>query len=154
MKYSDLGKRSMPRNFLLFGLLQRMDLIEKAGTGILRMKKALERYLLPEPKIEADENWFSITFQRPDLQKMTIQERLEGPQQKVLDRVLEKVTENQKKILQQMARNPRISSRELGEIIGISDRKVRENIRKLKEKGVVRRIGSAKGGHWSVVSFE
>ncbi len=150
MKYLDLGKRSMPRNFLLFGLLQRMDLIEKAGTGILRMKKAMERYLLPEPKIEADENWFTITFQRPDLQKMTIQERLEGPRKKVLDRVLEKVTENQKKILQQMAQNPRISSRELGEIIGISDRKVRENIRKLKEKDLVKRVGSAKGGHWVV----
>ncbi len=151
MKYSDLGKRSMPRNFLLFGLLQRMDLIEKAGTGILRMKKAMERYLLPEPKIEADENWFTITFQRPDLQKMTIQERLEGPRKKVLDGVLEKVTENQKKILQQMAQNPCISSRELGEIIGISDRKVRENIRKLKDKGVIRRVGSAKGGHWVVM---
>lgn len=151
MKYSDLGKRSMPRNSLLFGLLQRMDLIEKAGTGILRMKKAMERYLLPEPKIEADENWFTITFQRPDLQKMTIQERLEGPRKKVLDRVLEKVTENQKKILQQMAQNPRISSRELGEFIGISDRKVRENVRKLKDKGVIRRVGSAKGGHWVVI---
>lgn len=151
MKYSDLGKRSMPRNFLLFGLLQRMDLIEKAGTGILRMKKALERYLLPEPKIDTDENWFSLTFQRPDLQKMTIQERLEGPQKKVLNKVLDKVTENQKKILQQMAKNPRISSRELGKMVGISDRKVRENIRKLKEKGVLRRVGSAKGGHWVVI---
>jgi ATP-dependent DNA helicase RecG len=68
LKKEDLGKRSMPRNPLLFSMMERMDLVEKVGTGILRMKDAMKEYGLNEPIIEADENWFSITFER-DVQK-------------------------------------------------------------------------------------
>src|SRR3989339_608646 len=69
IKFSDLGKKSLSRNKLLFGLLQRMNLVEKAGTGILRIRNAMKEYKLEKPKIETDENWFTIIFKRPDLQK-------------------------------------------------------------------------------------
>jgi len=49
-------------NKLLFGLLQRMNLVEKAGTGILRIRNAMKEYKLEKPKIETDENWFTIIF--------------------------------------------------------------------------------------------
>lgn len=52
----DLGKKSLPRNNLLFGLMQRMNLVEKAGTGIKRMQEAMESYKLELPKIEIDKN--------------------------------------------------------------------------------------------------
>jgi len=39
----------------------------------------------------------------------------------------------------------------LSDLVGISQRKIKENIQKLKEKGILQRIGSAKGGHWEVV---
>jgi ATP-dependent DNA helicase RecG len=35
--------------------------------------------------------------------------------------------------------------------IGISERKIRENISKLKKRGLVRRVGPDKGGHWKVL---
>ncbi|MFQ5456022.1 MAG: winged helix-turn-helix transcriptional regulator [Nitrospirota bacterium] len=43
-----------------------------------------------------------------------------------------------------------ITAKELSGIIGISDRKIKENIKKLKEIGLIKRVGSAKGGHWEV----
>ena len=64
MSYADLGKKSMPRNFSLFGLMQRMALVEKVGTGILRMNQAMDEYKLEKPIIEADENWFHIIFKK------------------------------------------------------------------------------------------
>jgi ATP-dependent DNA helicase RecG len=36
--------------------------------------------------------------------------------------------------------------------VGISARKVEQNIAKLKVKGILRRVGPAKGGHWEVLS--
>jgi ATP-dependent DNA helicase RecG len=75
MSYSDLGKKSMPRNFLLFGLMQRMNLVEKIGSGILRIKNAIEEYKLEEPLIEVNENWFTIIFKRPELQKESFEGR-------------------------------------------------------------------------------
>jgi len=38
--------------------------------------------------------------------------------------------------------------KELADNILISQRKIKENISKLKEKGLIKRIGSAKSGHW------
>ena len=67
------------------------------------------------------------------------------------EKVGEKLTRNQQSIIQEIIHNPYVSARELSEIVGISSRKIEENIRKLKAQGVLRRIGPAKGGHWEVI---
>lgn len=36
-------------------------------------------------------------------------------------------------------------------IVGISQRKIQENISWLKEKGLIKRIGPDKGGYWEMV---
>lgn len=66
---------------------------------------------------------------------------------KVGEKVGEKLSQNQQSIIHY----PYVSARELSEIVGISSRKIEENIKKLKAKGVVKRIGPAKGGHWEVL---
>ena len=71
--------------------------------------------------------------------------------EKVGEKVGENLTPNQLKILDGMRQNNKISAAKLAEIVGISSRKVEENIRKLKEMGIVKRIGSAKGGYWEIV---
>ena len=70
---------------------------------------------------------------------------------RVGDKVGENLTENQSLIIKNMVKNPNISARDLSDIIGISQRKIEENISKLKKKGILERIGPAKGGHWKVV---
>jgi len=47
--------------------------------------------------------------------------------------------------------NPNISARELAEIVGITSRKIEENIKKLKNMGLLKRIGPAKGGYWEII---
>ena len=64
LKMADLGKRSVPRNPLLFGMLYRMDLVEHVGSGLKRIRGAMKEYGLEVPVIEADEHWFSVTFMR------------------------------------------------------------------------------------------
>jgi ATP-dependent DNA helicase RecG len=54
-------------------------------------------------------------------------------------------------ILSLIRENPRISARELSNKIDISARKVEENISKLKKKGLLQRMGPAKGGHWEIL---
>ncbi len=170
MSFSDLGKKSMPRNFLLFGLMQRMELVEKVGTGILRMNKAMKEYRLKMPKIETDANWFTIIFERPDLQKESFEVR-EGPPKKnysknyplphrkssnglvegLVERLAGGLVESQKKILGLVKKNPFISKREMAEIIGISTTAIDKNIASLKKKGLLDRVGHAKGGYWKII---
>ncbi len=40
---------------------------------------------------------------------------------------------------------------QIAEQIGISKRKVLDNINKLKAMGIVIRSGSKKGGHWKII---
>jgi len=60
------------------------------------------------------------------------------------------MTENQQKILKLIEQNKMISMSQIAENIGISKRKVLDNINKLKSKGVITRQGKAKGGYWEV----
>lgn len=41
---------------------------------------------------------------------------------------------------------------EIANEIGISKRKVLDNINKLKSLGLIRRVGPAKGGYWQLVN--
>jgi len=54
-------------------------------------------------------------------------------------------------ILEAIGKNPHITASELAGILGISERKTKENIKKLKEKALLRRIGPDKGGHWEII---
>ncbi|MBU0721880.1 winged helix-turn-helix transcriptional regulator [Patescibacteria group bacterium] len=123
-----------------------MDLVEKSGTGYLRIKKALKKYKMPDPLIETNEHWFTITFKRPDLQKMTMRERMELP-----DGVEKSVEKSVEKIVSLMKDNPNITQSELSEKTGLSRWGVEKNIKILKDKKLIKRVGPDKGGHWEIL---
>jgi len=51
-----------------------------------------------------------------------------------------------------MAKKQHITILELSVIVGISERKIRVNISKLKAKGLVERSGPDKGGYWKTIN--
>ncbi|MFA5000462.1 MAG: ATP-binding protein [Patescibacteria group bacterium] len=159
IKVEDLYKRSFPRNNLLFGLMQRMDLVEEIGSGLMRINQMMEEYLLPSPIIKADDSLgFEITFKRPDLQEMSIEQRMEEYKrvgkkvgQKVGEKVGEKLSDNQRKIIELIKKNSNISIVDLAKSVGIAEKNIEENLKKLKSRDIVKRIGPAKGGHWEII---
>lgn len=56
------------------------------------------------------------------------------------------------KILYLISENPRITTRELVDIIGIHERNVVRNIKTLRKQGLLRRIGGRKEGYWEIVN--
>lgn len=58
---------------------------------------------------------------------------------------------SKEKILQIIANNPYVTTKELSEIIGLSIAGIEKNMRQMKEKGLIRRIGPDKGGYWEVL---
>jgi len=147
----DLFERSIPRNHLLFGLMQRLELVEKAGSGLVRIQRAMKEYKLSNAEIKADKNWFSITFKRPDLEKESYEQRIGGQiggQKRWSEKEL---TERQIEVVQLLQANPTISRRELAKKLGINQSAVQKHLETLKEKGILKRVGGAKGGSWVVV---
>jgi ATP-dependent DNA helicase RecG len=56
------------------------------------------------------------------------------------------------KILALIKDNPKITQRELMVETGLTRRGVEWNLRKLKDEGVIHRIGSARSGYWEVTT--
>ena len=61
MSPEDLGNKSLRRNPLIADLLHRIAFIEKAGTGIRRMRDGARELGYPEPTFAAD-NFFTALF--------------------------------------------------------------------------------------------
>ncbi len=70
--------------------------------------------------------------------------------EKLGERLGEKLGESQLKIFELVNKNKFVTIPELSKELNISTTAVENNMAKLKEKGLLKRIGSAKGGHWEV----
>ena len=70
--------------------------------------------------------------------------------------VVENVVENKKNvvenILASISKNSTISTKELAAMCSLSERQVQRIMTKLKEQGVIRRIGPDKGGRWEIIA--
>jgi ATP-dependent DNA helicase RecG len=158
IKVEDLYKKSFPRNNLLFGLMHRMELVEKIGSGLMRMNEMMEEYLLPHPLLDVSDVRFSITFERPDLQKMSVEQRMEKYKEGVekglergVEKGVEKLSENQEVIVKLIEKDRNISKEEMMKEGKLSKKTVEYNIKVLKDRGIIKRIGPDKGGYWEVI---
>jgi len=71
--------------------------------------------------------------------------------EKLDEKLGEKLGEKQKLILDAISRNQKVSIRRISEIVGVSQTAIENNIKILKQKGLIKRVGPAKGGHWEIV---
>ena len=135
--------KSTPRNKMIADFCKDLGLIEKYGSGIRRVISLFREAGLPLPKFEQISGGLNVTVYSK------ISGRMVGD--RVGDRVGDGLSETQRKILSLMQRNPFVSAQRLSEEIGISKRKIEENIRTLREENKIERIGNAKSGHWRVL---
>ena len=61
---NDLYLSSRPRNHLLFEIFQRLGLVERAGSGLMRINDSLKNEGINPAKIDATEMTFRIGFER------------------------------------------------------------------------------------------
>jgi len=134
----EFGKRSVCRNPLIASLLLRCDYIEKMGTGIERIRAALEKENCPKVKIRFN-TMFTLEFPRPTYVKTK-------------DDTWKTSEKTSEKILQLIASNQRTTIAELAKAIGVTTRSIERNIKNLQAQGRLRRTGPDKGGHWAITS--
>jgi ATP-dependent DNA helicase RecG len=107
---ANLGTRSIPRNPLLFGMMQRMNLVEKVGSGFKRIYNLCDKQPCPRPEIQADEDWFRIIFRRPKSTTQSQAEQVTGQVTGQVSRLLGKLQTAEQ------------SRRELQKSLGLSGR--------------------------------
>jgi ATP-dependent DNA helicase RecG len=137
IKKDEFGTKSYSRNTLIFSLFQRMRLVEKVGTGIPRIKASMKSANLFDPEFKT-EGFFTITLYRP----ISVV--------KWLNNLEIELSKNQKNIILAMDNNKNIIYEEISEKIGIGKTATENNIRKLRELGLIERIGDKKTGYWQI----
>ncbi len=139
IKPNDFGKISHSRNPLIFGLFERMDMVEQVGSGISRIRTALKVSGLPMAEFNT-EGLFSVVFKRAS---KTDDDKTEKTKEKTRD-----------KIISLIGGNENITTTEIANTIGITDKGVEYHIGILTDEGVLKRIGSKKTGSWVVIEKE
>lgn len=142
----NLDKSSVRRNPVIADLFHRMGKVERLGSGIKRMRDLIREAGLKEPVFEIDPFFRVIFYRDPEYS-------LKGKiGRKDWEKKLgEKVGRNAQKILNLMINKDDITIGNLSDELNISTTAVENNIKKLQEKGLLKRIGSDKGGHWKVI---
>lgn len=154
LSINDLGKVSIRRNELIADLFFRLHKVERIGMGIQKMREIMEAAGLPKPAFEPD-SFFRAIFQRsPELALKQRGGASQKPHEKLAERLVERLVEglaeNQKKMVMLMARNPHVSKQAMAKSLGISTTAIDKNLVKLKQKGILHRIGPPRGGYWKV----
>ncbi|MFH1903545.1 MAG: ATP-binding protein [Candidatus Omnitrophota bacterium] len=133
LKKVDFGKKSVLRNPILADLLNRVEYIEKMGTGIRKIRDLMKQAGLSPVKFEFT-SFVTAIFRRPG--QIVVQKSSQKSSQKILV------------LIQQ---NSRVTIDELATSLHLTDRAIKKNLAQMKKTGLLKRIGPDKGGHWEVV---
>ena len=142
---------SVPRNKELMRVFKDVDLVEQLGSGIPRI---LETY--GKECFQFSANFLRMVFPsaEPVYKEEEKEATKEGLADRLVDRLVDELAESQQKIIQLILNNPKISKREMAESIGISTTAIDNNIKTLKEKDIIERIGSDRSGYWKIITKE
>lgn len=144
---ADLDKgRSEIRNKTIARVFKELGYIEQWGSGIQRMKGLCIQSGLKEPLVEETGDFINVEFFRSNeavAEDNTSASDILGK----TDALGEKLDKNEERSYNEIVQNANITAKELAKLLEISTTAV-DNIRKLKEKNLIRRIGSDRGGHW------
>ena len=77
LKMAELGRESIRRNPLIADLLHRIEFIEKAGTGIRRIRDEAREQGCPEPEFKIRGAFFVVVF-RPDPEVRALEDQVTG----------------------------------------------------------------------------
>ena len=67
------------------------------------------------------------------------------------ERLGERLGETEGRVLFLIHGDSRISTRVLADEIGVSTTSIDKTLARLKDKGILRRVGPARGGHWEIL---
>ncbi len=148
LKKEDFGKKSVLRNPILADLLNRVEYIEKMGTGIRKIRDLMKQAGLSPVKFEFT-GFVTVIFKRSGQIKVT--EKVTEKSGETAEKLRKSCGETAEKVFQVINANLFVKTHEIADQIKLSQRTVDSAIRKLKKIGFLRRIGPDKGGHWEVV---
>jgi len=176
----DIGKTdfSKLRNLLIGRIFSELKIIEQWGRGFSNIIKSCKQYENIVPEFMEELMQFKIIFWNRKIDEIVSnkvseemggrggQKRWAGELAENTQKILtvdeysqlvrrkfgESSGNSSEKILYLISKNKLFSAKKIAEIICISPRMVEKYISEFKKKGLIKRIGPAKGGYWEIIS--
>ena len=133
------GDISLPRNPLITKMFRVIDLAENAGYGFDKMINGWVSHYTLKPVISGDIDNYKITFPTINVPE------------KGVEKGVETLSEKEIIILNIIKKYPSISKKKIQEKSKLGKKAIDYNIKKLKGKRIIKRVGPDKGGHWEVI---
>ncbi len=147
--------------------VRKFRTVQTEGTGQLLEKIELEcrNHGIPIPEYKYLPSNFMLEIDATEmLNKIRMQNLLgskgkepgkksgrKGWSEKVVRKGGQKLTDKQQELLDILVQTPSISRRKLSSLLKINESAVQKRLETLKDKGIVKREGAAKGGYWKIM---
>jgi ATP-dependent DNA helicase RecG len=147
---------SKPFNPILARMFYLIGYIESWGRGVEKMWQACQNDGVPIPEYMINPTDIMLKFTAPTDRVVDTVGHNEGiePQekfpQKFPQKFLEQLTKKEFETVTLIFENPGYTSDDIANKVGITRRAVTKRLKILKEKGVIKRVGSDKGGYWEI----
>ena len=126
--------------------MREYKLVKESGEGVDRMFREMAEAGNPAPEYKQVEFMVKVRLNSA-LRDENGTEQKDGKAE-IREKSREKTVE---KITHIIKENPTITIKELSLLLSLTRRGVEEQIKSLKAKGIIRRVGPDKGGHWEVL---
>lgn len=139
---------SRPRNPKIADACFKAGYIDTWGRGTLKIINACKEAELPEPEIIEKDGGVQVTiFKVPDSDKVSGQI---GGQ---IGGQICSLTERQKEVLELIIANPKVSRKELAQLLGINESAVQKHLKAISDERLIERVGTKKG-YWKILIEE
>lgn len=150
-----------PKNPVIAKFFKEIGRVEELGSGVRNSFKYGKLYSGGEPPEFLEEDVFQVNIpvydadRKEKLQKIVpsnIMRKISPEKlgEKLGKRLGERLGESEQKIFHAIAANPQITIVEMAKEFDLSTTAVENNIKKLKQKNFIIRVGSARGGSWQI----
>lgn len=174
------GGNSDPRNPIILKMFNRINIGERAGSGIDKIMTAWkeQNWKMPEFQVSFRPERVTVRLEvgqivyvpeALDLRESTAANKENDSQNgnvndtvtsndiangnvsdSVNGNVKQQLSVNEKKILEEIQKNSKVTQNVLCELTGVGKRTVSRAIKKFKDNGMIKRIGSDKNGYWEI----
>ena len=135
---------SSPYNPNIAHVFYLAGFIESWGRGIEKICSACEKDGVPQPEYTINPGDIMIKFTAPEDRVIRVTER-------VTVKVTDKVTDKEQELLTLLTEDPGYTMPQLAERLSVSRKTVAARLKKLKEAGLIERVGSDRKGYWKLL---
>lgn len=128
----------------------KLGVVEGWGTGLKKIIDTCKELKIRPPEFLEIGDLLRVNFYRAKISAPNNDTINENTREKTREKNREK-NKTREKIIQAIKNKPDITTAELSSLLEISSKGVEWQLRELKKKGVIRRVGADKGGHWEII---